>query len=1168
MTGKHSLGVRLCVLLAMAAVLFLAVGLQAQETTGGLQGTVKDAAGAVVPNALVELTGSALIGSKTINTDATGYYRFTNLSPGSYTVTVKVQGFDTLKREGITIEVGHLPTLDLALKVGSQSTVVEVTAEAPLIDLTTTHTTTNVTQDVIQDVPHGYSFQSVIQFAPSARNEPLQGLAAGPGINGTPNGGTGGTLPGSSGNGLSFGYSVAGAADSENTYLIEGQDTENISAGYSNANVPFQFIQEVQVKSSGIEAEHGGAIGGVVNVIMKKGSNDWHGELFSSYESSGFDAFPDQYLRYDPLSTSSGRTDFASQQYQPTKDHFRILQPGGTIGGPIMKDRIWFFAGFAPLYTGRTRNVNFSAPDSLTPTAGIQNFSQNTQQYYGNARVDAVVTQKVRVFGSWLTQQTRRQGLLPIADSTQGYFNIGTSLPLTAYSPGLGFSAPNTLFNTGADITITPRIVSTTRYGYFFQNYHDFGWPTQGVNLDWFTGGVGGTDVFGAPLPATLQMTGGTETAFAYKQQYTVFNAGKHYQFDQDVAIFKSGWWGTHNFKFGYQYNHLNLDINQNGNVPLFYLFPSLPYSPLSSTGVAACATLTATYGQCSGQYGWGMINDFATIGSATDSNYGLFAQDSWTLGHGVTVNLGIRIEKETLPPPPNQGNFNNHTINFGWGDKVAPRIGAAWDVYRNGKMKLFGSYGVTNDIMKLLLAETSWGGQVFEECVYGISPNAQGTFTPSQIDPVYINGRACPSGPSNTPGNFANGQTPSGLTFIENSNLRPLEPVAPGVNPYRQHETTFGIDYALGKNWALEARWDRRRLDHILEDASLSDVANGELYTIVNPGQGVNRTLNGYSAYLGSLGQVFGEPGVSFNSATFGTCPACPLNPTAQRSYDGVEFRLTKALSQHYSGMFSYTYSKLRGNYTGLTTSEQTDGGVPGRDSPDTSRSFDEPYFYFNQAGGSSNGLLPTDRPNTFKGYGYYTLPEGKRNVTTFGLLQYAYQGAPQSTFIDVGGSFPQQPGYAMYIVDRGKWADATVDSLGNITLGAPYTRRAPWFVQSDLQLSHELKVNKNNERQVLGFSMNVTNLFNQRAITSYFGSLNSFQVGTALYPGIGLAGSGAAAYNVFEHGFSPAAFINTAVTLPNGSVQPPVTYSSWYGQPFTYQLTRSMFLAIHYSF
>ena len=167
--------------------------------------------------------------------------------------------------------------------------------EAPVIDVTTNTNQTNITQDVLNDVPHGYSFQSVIQFSPMARNEPLMGATAGM------TGNSGGSLPGSNGNGQSVGFSVGGGSDSENQYLVEGQDTENISGGASGANVPFQFIQEVQVKSSGIEAEHGGALGGVVNVVMKKGQNVYHGSFFATYEGDSLNGSQNATLRYDPL---------------------------------------------------------------------------------------------------------------------------------------------------------------------------------------------------------------------------------------------------------------------------------------------------------------------------------------------------------------------------------------------------------------------------------------------------------------------------------------------------------------------------------------------------------------------------------------------------------------------------------------------------------------------------------------------------------------------------------------------------------------------------------------------------------------------------------------------------------------------------------------------------
>jgi hypothetical protein len=293
-------------------------------------------------------------------------------------VTVKAPSFSELKREGIRIEVGHLPTLDLTLAVGASGTVVEVSGAAPVIDVTTNTNQTNLTNETLNDTPHGYSFQSVIQYAPMARNEPLAGGSAGM------TGNSGGSLPGSAGNGLSVGFSVGGAADSENSYLVEGQDTENLSGGASQANVPFQFIQEVQVKSSGIEAEHGGALGGVVNVVMKKGSNGYHGSFFTTYESDGLDGSENATLRYNPVATfASPVSDNESQTYQPTRDHFRIVQPGFTVGGPILKDRLWFFLGFAPQFNSKVRTVNFS-PSSLAANAslGNQTFDDNTQQYF------------------------------------------------------------------------------------------------------------------------------------------------------------------------------------------------------------------------------------------------------------------------------------------------------------------------------------------------------------------------------------------------------------------------------------------------------------------------------------------------------------------------------------------------------------------------------------------------------------------------------------------------------------------------------------------------------------------------------------------------------------------------------------------------------------------
>lgn len=220
----------------------------AQEVTASLQGTVKDTSGGTLANAAVTLTGDKLIGEKKVITDGSGYYRFVNLPPGTYTINVRNAGFTDLKREGIELNVGRIPTIDITLSVGSEQTIVEVNTGEPQIDVTSSRTQTTVTSDEIQYAPRGQSYQSVLAFVPGARNEPLQG-----------------------------GFQIDGGATAENSYLVNGMETGSMVTGKSVANVPFEFIKEVQVKTGGIEAENGGALGGVVNVIAQSGTNNWHG---------------------------------------------------------------------------------------------------------------------------------------------------------------------------------------------------------------------------------------------------------------------------------------------------------------------------------------------------------------------------------------------------------------------------------------------------------------------------------------------------------------------------------------------------------------------------------------------------------------------------------------------------------------------------------------------------------------------------------------------------------------------------------------------------------------------------------------------------------------------------------------------------------------------------
>ncbi|MFZ0410843.1 MAG: TonB-dependent receptor [Candidatus Acidiferrales bacterium] len=1152
----------------------------AQETTGGLQGTIKDPSGAVVPNAEVVLAGSSLVGTKTANTDDSGYYRFANVPPGDYVIAVTAPGFDTIKRP-VTIEVGHLPTVDFALVVGKASTTVEVTSASPQIDVTTNVTTTNVTEDVIDNVPHGRSFQSVIQFAPSARNEPLMGNNAMGGYSGN---GTGGSSPGSTANGSEFGFSVAGGSDSENSYLVEGQETANLIGGYSHTSVPFDFIQEVEIKNSGIQAEYGGALGGVVNVVMKKGSNGFHGSVFSYFENDAMDAnqLPTE-ARYNPLSSQAteswGLLDPTFQEYAPKKDHTSDVFPGFTLSVPIWKDRIFGFVAFNPELNNDERSVNYDQPGGIG--GGLVNFSQNTRTYYTNARVDFAVTQKLRVFASWLYQLQKQYGEdLPFPDSTNGLFNASSTVDPSAYPHNVGFTAPNSTTNIGADYTLTPRLVLTARFGYYFEDYHDFGLPTAGTLTAWETNGVNACEYVPGPtqptdcsptgttpqfaLPASLQQAGGFFN-LANSQNFTGHNASKGIQVDTSLAWFKSGWLGTHNFKFGYQLNRLSNNIDQHYNVPLvqYFVGNSSSYVPFGPVGTANCAPFVAEYGSCAGQYGYINVEDYGSGGAATSYNHGLFAQDSWTLGKGVTVNLGLRVEREWLPAENQPEGGISHPINFGWGDKVAPRLGIAWDPTGRGKMKIFAGYGQFYDQMKLNLAISSFGGQYWSNCYYALN-----TSDVASIAPVFnSSNRYCFGTNSASEANFG-GTTPTGITFLENQNYRANpttcstctvteEGVAPGLKPYKQHEATVGFDYQLASTLAFEARYDRRRLDHVIEDSALVNPAVGETFVIVNPGQGVNSTYDKFYNFL---------YGVDNSDCGSG----CPPTIPAQRDYDGLEFRLTKVSTKHWSGMFSYTYSRLWGNYTGLTSSDEADGGG-GRNSPNNSRSFDEPMFSWNDDGGSSSGLLPTDRPNTFKGYAYYELGWLHKFTTDFGIFQVVYQGSPETSYLDVGNAFPSGLTGGAFPVDvgnRGKWINVTQDpTSGLITVGNPYTKRTPGYFQTDFNLQQNYKIG---ETKVLGFSATISNLLNSRSVTSVEENMDSGFNYNYIAPGGLTTSAGTPFYEATFHPYDIATLMNLAPTntILNGTGPGPLTVSSAYGQPNRYQIGRTIRLGVKFSF
>ena len=456
-------------------------GAWAQETTAGVQGSVKDPSGAAVVNATVEVAGPALLGTRKLQTDDGGNYRFAALPPGTYTMTVSASGFRNFKQGGIDLTVGRQPTIDIRLEVGAVTETVEVSGEAPMVDTTQSKVAVTVPQEVLDNLPKGRSFQSIIPFAPGARGEPLQ--------SGSTSGGV-------------AGYQIDGASDSENVYMVDGVNITNIQNGGVGKSFQMEFIDEVQVKTSSFEAEYGGALGGVVNVVPKHGSNEWHGSLIGYLRSNAFNANnSDRGLRTNPglpsLNTTT-RLDAVPEYYMANKDQETIIEPGYQIGGPALKNKLWLFSSYIPSVDTTRRVTNFTAANP-----GPRTLTQTRTDHNAYNRLDYGVTNSLRVFGSWNYGYWRQTGTLGGADSPAGQLNTGRTTDPNTLRADAGSVNPLSIYTFGGDWTPTAKLVVSVRYGYFFNNTEQRGTPVGTRYVYQSMVNASSVDLSGAAFPGS-----------------------------------------------------------------------------------------------------------------------------------------------------------------------------------------------------------------------------------------------------------------------------------------------------------------------------------------------------------------------------------------------------------------------------------------------------------------------------------------------------------------------------------------------------------------------------------------------------------------------------------------------------------------------------------------
>jgi len=864
---------------------------QAQFTTGTLQGDVLDEKGGSVAGATVEIKNLDTNYSRTETTNNDGHFEALNLAPGRYTITVSKSGFTTILQENINLTVGQVLTIPFTVKVSSVAQQIVVT-DVPVVEVTATESSSTLTEKAIEGTPVlGRKFEDLLTLTP--------GVSISQGPDGDE-------------------ININGQRGIFNNISLDGGDYNNgffgEQAGGQRAavDITLEAVKEFQIVASGANAEFGRTAGGVVNVITKSGTNNFHASAF-------------EYFRTEALTA-------AASDGTPLTG-FRRNQFGGSAGGPIKKDKLFVFGATEGIIEDLTRH-NLSTP--LGTPCGVSN------PVFGSNITDAQIS---------ASPDCQRQTLLNFFKST---FNENEGLPVIHQVRNASVFA-----RVDYNVNAKNQIFLTYSFDRSNNTNQTFDVPTYGATANGIEGAshiqtvnLNGVSTISNNLINEAHFTYSRETRpraavdkasvpdtamgfatnFRFGQPFfiepTVDELTDRHDVRDNISLIR----GKHTYKFGGEWLHTYNNQIFRGFFNGRYIFDSvtgfLHYASPASLGpgfgptAAECASgaftdislvtnITATGGgTCpdgSGFFGGPLLlylqHGPTTAGETLDASgasafanedFSLFAQDTWRIWRNFTFNYGLRWDAQHFPDTfiaPSQTAYGSNLSNPAFPSKgklpnqwqeFQPRVGFAWDLHGNGKSALRASWGIFNARQNMLT-------QVGALTTNGVQQQSIAAGTCLFTFPV--------AGVNQCGEDSAGGAPPTYPGTV------PVPLLAPGTFPFQPGVTVFSRDYANPRVYSTNVGYEQQ----LIGDYALyldGTIAKGiHLTRFINPNAGTAALPVTAAADTVSYANVHGVfPNLGDITDTVGS---------AKSLYRGFTVGMRKRYSHRFLFDANYTYSE-----------------------------------------------------------------------------------------------------------------------------------------------------------------------------------------------------------------------------------------------------------------